>query len=169
MTNRLSYITHFSILFALTLTIQIFGFPQPVTGPLVNMMLYLTGSHLGMSAGILLGILTPLIALWRGELPAILAPMAPFIMFGNALLVIGFKIITTKLTICFTSENNSWITIKAGLGIITGAFLKFLFFFAGVGLVIPYILKNPTAQKVASAMLSIAQLITAIIDRKSVV
>ena len=163
MQKNLTYITYFSIYFALTLVIQMLGFPQPITGPLINMMLFLAVMHLGPGAGVLLGIFTPLVALWRGELPIFLAPMVPFIMIGNALLVLGFYLATTKLRLWRQRAGRNWRLARAGVGIVSGALLKFVFFLLGIGLVMPLMIKDPAIQKVASTMLSFAQLITATI------
>ena len=84
------WLTKTALLLALTLAFQMLGFPQPITGSLVNMMLFISATISGLLGGILIGGLTPWIAFIRGILPAPLAPMIPFIMAGNAILVASF-------------------------------------------------------------------------------
>ncbi len=84
------WLTKTALLLALTLVFQMIGFPQPVTGPLINMMLFISATISGLLGGILIGALTPWIAFVRGILPAPLAPMIPFIMAGNAVLVVSY-------------------------------------------------------------------------------
>lgn len=162
MHSKLIYITHFSTLLALTLVLQMGGFPQPITGPLVNMMLYLTALHLGMIGGISLGIITPLVALWRGQLPAILAPMMPFIIAGNAVLVIIFKLTLTKLKMMLQSEEGWQMGTRIGISIILSATIKFFVMFIGISLVVPHILGIQLPEKIAG-MMATPQFFTAII------
>ncbi len=96
MQKRTLFIARMGIILALTLTLQVAGLPQPVTGPLINAMLLLTAVLFGNVAGVLLGCLTPGLALVRGQLPLALAPMVPFIAVGNALLVFIFIFISKK-------------------------------------------------------------------------
>lgn len=77
-------ITRTALLLALTLVVQSFRFPPFVTGPLVNFMLILSTIMVGTAGGVFIGFLTPWAALLVGILPAPLAPVVPFIMFGNA-------------------------------------------------------------------------------------
>lgn len=77
----------FGLLLALALVIPVFGWPQAVTGTLVNALLLLTVEYLGAGPAILLGTLTPLGGLLHGVLPLPMAVMIPFIMLGNATLV----------------------------------------------------------------------------------
>lgn len=73
-----------AMLLALTLAIQGFGFPPAITGPLVNFMLILSTILAGTAGGVVIGSVTPWIALIVGILPVPLAPAVPFIMLGNA-------------------------------------------------------------------------------------
>jgi len=162
MQKKLNYITHFSTFFALTLVFQMGGFPQPITGPLVNMMLFLTVIHLGLIGGISLGVLTPLIALWRGQLPAVLAPMIPFIMTGNAMLIFVYKVITIKLKIFLKSEKGWQNNTRIAIGLIWGASMKFIVLFIGVKFIVPHIWGIPLPEKLAG-MMATPQLVTALV------
>ncbi|MBA7583593.1 hypothetical protein ES708_25539 [subsurface metagenome] len=57
------------LLLAVALVVQMGGFPQPITGPLVNTILYLAALLVGSWSGIIIGICTPVMAFMRGILP----------------------------------------------------------------------------------------------------
>lgn len=133
------------MLLALTLTVQFLGLPQWFTGPLVNAFLLLASSLVGMGSGVVIGLLTPWIALLRGILPPPLAPVVPFIMLGNALLVIIFSLITRK-------KEVPWLNV---LALSLAAFGKYLLLSQAVR----YLVEVPP--RVAQAM-QIPQLLTAL-------
>ncbi len=89
-TKNIKWITRTAILLAIALVFQLGGLPQPVTGPVINAVLYLAALLVGISSGIIIGIFTPIIAFMTGILPAPLSPMIPFIAAGNGLLVLVF-------------------------------------------------------------------------------
>jgi len=120
---------------------------QFLTGPIVNATLFISTIILGVQAGILVGLVPSLIALSVGLLPSVLAPMVPFIMMGNAILIIGFN---------YLKEKNYWI------GIICASILKFIFLFSTSSIVINLLLKKEVASQVAM-MMGPCQLFTAII------
>lgn len=111
----LRFITTTAILFALVLVVQMLGFPQMVTGPLVNAMLLLATAFAGVGSGILIGLFTPWVALLRGILPAPLGPVVPFIMLGNGALVVVFGLFGRKK-----------VFVLEVLGIVLGAVVKYL-------------------------------------------
>jgi len=119
---------------------------QPVTGPIVNAILFISVCLLGIEHALLIGLIPSVIALSTGLLPAILAPMIPFIMLSNAILIITFAHLRNK---------NYW------LGIIVASVLKFIFLFTTSSVVINLLLKKEIAVKVASIM-SWPQLVTAL-------
>lgn len=80
-----------AILLAFAVAFQALGLPQAVTGPVVNAVLFLAAWTVGPVFGAAIGLLTPVVALWRGILAAPLAPMVPFIGLGNALVVLIFS------------------------------------------------------------------------------
>ena len=87
-----------------------------------------------------------MIALSAGLLPAILAPMIPFIMLSNAILIMTFSALKKK---------NYWLNIAIG------STFKFLFLFATSSIVINLLIKKEIAQQVALIM-SWPQLLTAL-------
>jgi len=85
-----------AILLAIALVFQMGGFPQFITGPLVNTVLYLAAMIVGWQGGIIIGIFTPVLAAMRGILPPPLTLLIPFIALGNAMLVILFFLLKSK-------------------------------------------------------------------------
>lgn len=119
---------------------------QPFTGPVVNATLFIAATVLGPTNAIVIGLIPSLIALSFGLLPPVLAPMIPFIMFGNAILIIVFNGLKNK---------NFW------LGMIAASVLKFVFLFSTSSVVIHLLLKKELAITVAG-MMSWPQLYTAL-------
>lgn len=119
---------------------------QFITGPIINATLFLSVMLLGTDAALLVGLIPSLVAFSSGLLPAVLAPMIPFIMVSNALLVMIFSLLVKK---------NYW------LGVIAASILKFAFLFSTSSIVINLLLKKEVAGKVAEIM-SYPQLITAL-------
>ena len=119
---------------------------QAITGPIVNAVLFLSVVFLGPQGAILVGLMPSLIALSIGTLPVILAPMVPFIITGNVILILVFS---------YLGKKNYW------LGVISASFLKFIFLAATSSVVIDLLLKKEIAQKVA-IMMSWPQLLTAL-------
>ncbi len=137
---NLKFITRTAILLALTLTFQMFRLPQPFTGPAVNTMLFLSSAIVGIIGGVLIGALTPWIAFLNGILPPVLAPAIPFIMLGNAVLVIFFGTLRK---------------INIYLATVTAAVVKFLVLTTAVR----FLINVPPK---VSVMLQLPQLYTAI-------
>jgi thiamine transporter ThiT len=135
----------FGILLAIALIVP-FIKQQAITGSIVNAVLFVSTVLLGVEAGILIGLIPSVISLSVGLLPAILAPMIPFIILGNAILVVIFS---------YFKEKNYW------LGMFLGSALKFLFLFNASSIVINLLLKKEIAGRVA-AMMSWPQLFTAL-------
>lgn len=119
---------------------------QFVTGSIVNATLIIAAATLGIWEGLLVGILPSSIALATGLLPAALAPMIPFVIVGNAILVVTFG---------GMGKKNYW------LGVIPGVFFKFVFLAATSSVVAGLILNDRVATS-AAAMMSWPQLATAI-------
>jgi len=136
--------------FALFLAISIvapFIRQQFITGPIVNAVLFISTAVLGIGAGILLSFLPSMISAFAGLLPLPLLPMIPYIIMGNAILVLTFGVLRKK---------NFWV------GAISAAFLKFVFLFLSSSFVISWFIKNPLPQKII-AMMTWPQLITALL------
>ena len=119
---------------------------QFVAGPIVNATLLIATVLLGVRGGILIGLIPSTIALSTGLLPAVLAPMIPFIIVGNAILVVTFG---------YLRDKNYW------LALVSGSILKFAFLFGTSGVVISLLLNQKIASSVAMVM-SWPQLATAL-------
>lgn len=103
-------LTRAAMLLALAVVAQTISKVQMVTGPAVNAVLLLSVPFVGPVAGTLIGLLTPLLALWTGNLAAPAVPFLPFIMIGNAVIVLAFAALR---------KTNTWLA--AGIA----AVLKF--------------------------------------------
>jgi len=119
---------------------------QFITGSIVNATLLIAVASLGMRDALLIGLLPSSIALASGLLSPVLAPMIPFIIVGNAILVITFGYLRNK---------NYW------LGLVSGSILKFAFLFGTSSIVINLLANQKVAANVA-VMMSWPQLVTAL-------
>ena len=134
------WLSRTAVLLAMTVAIQLLGLPQLVTGPVVNAMLLLTALTVGPSSGVLVGICTPFIALYRGILLPPLAPMVPFIGLSNAAFVIVFSVLWKR---------------QVYVGLAAAALAKFLILSTAVRFIIT------VPEPIAYAM-QIPQLVTAV-------
>lgn len=119
---------------------------QIITGTIVNAVLLLAVILLGMRGAVLLSILPSLVSLSFGLLPMVMAPMVPFIIMGNILLVYIFNLLRQK---------------NFFLGLVPAALIKFSFLFLISNFVISFFIKQAVADKIV-IMMSYPQLITAL-------
>ena len=63
---------------------------QLITGSIVNALLFISVSVLGLQAAFLLCLIPSLISLYTGLLPLALTPIVPFIIVGNTFLILVF-------------------------------------------------------------------------------
>ena len=126
---------------------------QIITGPLVNAILILTLLIFGVRHAIVIATIPSIMALSGGLLPVVLAPVVPFIMFGNMILIL-----------CVDWCCNNFKDKRKGYwsGVILGASLKFLFLFLSVNIISGLLIKQELAIKVAQ-MMSWPQLYTALL------
>lgn len=162
MKERTQFIARLAILIALTLIIQMIGLPQPATGPVINMLLFLTFWILDLKAAIIIGTLTPLIAVWRGQLPAILFPMIPFIIAANTVLVIALAGVIKFARHFLKTQLKSHPHIFDVIGILISSFCKFIVLFLAAKILLPLLMGTILPEK-AIFMMSTPQLITAFI------
>ena len=127
---------------------------QWVTGPIVNAILILTLFLVGIRSALVVCLVPSLMALSGGLLPAILAPVVPFIMIGNVILVLAIDYATGRQR-TLNDAKNYW------LGVVVGAGLKFVFLFASVNVIAKLLIKQELAVKVAQ-MMSWPQFATAV-------
>lgn len=147
-----------SLLLAIAIAFQIIGRNIPqinqfLVGPIVNCILILSVLLCDKWHGVVVGILTPILAWFVGQLAAPLAPFIPFIIVGNFLFVYIFS---------FFEKGNLQ---KRSAGIILGALVKFGFLaISATKLIDVFNLGLP--DKVESALavsMGIPQLITALV------
>lgn len=120
---------------------------QWLTGPMVNAILFIAVVLIGLKNAMLLALLPSPIALSAGLLPPLLAPMIPFIMISNVIMVIAFDRFWQK---------DFWS------GVVVGSVLKFLFLWSTSTMVINLVVKKELAPAIAN-MMSWPQLVTALI------
>lgn len=158
MQKRTLFISRLAIILSLTVVVQIAGLPQPITGPLINAILFFTAALLGSVAGVVVGCLTPAVALIRGQLPMPLAPMVPFIALGNITLVLVYNgLKNTKIR-----QSRLFVSVNHYLTIIFAAVAKFFFLFLSVKIILPILLKVDIPPKIVFLMTT-PQLITAVV------
>lgn len=87
-------LTRSALILALAIVVQSIRLPQYLTGPLVNMLLFLASALVSPLSGILVGLFTPLLAFSMGIMP--LAPAVPVIMAGNCFLALLFGLFRGK-------------------------------------------------------------------------
>jgi hypothetical protein len=156
--NRTQYIARLVIFISLTIALEHLGLPQPITGPIVNLMLILTTLILNWFGGIILGCFTPVVAVLRGQLPAILIPMVPFIILGNAILVSTFSLVRA----CSAKRGASPLSAAYWTGIVIAAALKCSFLYVAARLILPVIVgRELPAQYLA--MMAAPQFFTALL------
>lgn len=159
MTKRNRNLARFVFLLAVTLILELIGLPQPFTGPLVNMMLILTALILGPLSGVGLGTLTPIVALLRGQLPAPLAPMVPFIAVGNGLLVACFALFGQRFR---RAEGKGIVWVTAVLGLLLGAAAKAGFLYGSALKLLPLIMGKSLPARLIG-MMALPQFVTAVL------
>jgi len=153
--NNSRFMAMLALLTAATIAFEMLGLPQPITGPVVNMMLFLTTLLLNSTAGVILGCITPLMALLRGQLAPPLLPMVPFIMIANAGLVLVFQIVRRSVKRCQRCKTNYIIAV------IIASAIKFVILYSAVEILLPAFIGKSLPRPFVLAM-SFPQLITAI-------
>ena len=136
----------FASFLAIAIFVPSFIHSQYITGPLVNFLLFTAAVLLGPFEAVLIGIIPSTVALASGLLPTTLAPMVPFIMLSNALLV----------TVFHYTRNRSFIP-----SVIFAALLKFIFLHSIVTLLMSTLLAEKLVTKLA-IMMSWPQFVTAV-------
>ena len=143
--SKIAALTKLIVLIGVAVAVPFFH-QQLITGPVVNATLFISTVILGTQMGMLVGLIPSVIALSIGTLPAVLAPMIPYIMISNTILILTFN---------YFRKKNFW------LAVVLASFLKFIFLFATSTIVINLLLKKELAESV-SAMMSYPQLLTAL-------
>ncbi len=143
--------TRTGILLALALVFQMGGFPQPVTGPAVNAILFLAAMLIGPVGGAIIGAFTPIMAFLRGILPPPLAPVIPFIVIGNGMLVIVYVYLSRILRV----GPDKTFVLRRFIALGAAALVKF-FILAGA---VTFLVEVPAP---IAQMMTLPQLYTAL-------
>jgi riboflavin transporter len=145
-------IAQFLVLAGIATFIPFFVHIQWATGPMVNAILIIVLFLIGIRSALVLCLIPSLMALMGGLLPAVLAPVVPFIMISNVILVLSLDWLYRNIK---DTNKGYWV----GLG--AGAFLKFIFLFMSVKSIGKLLIKQELTMKVAQ-MMSWTQLATAL-------
>jgi len=158
MESNIKKLVQSSLLLAMGIIFQIIGRNVPqinqfLVGPMINCILILTTFICGRWWGLGVGILTPILAWFVGQLATPLAPFIPFIIIGNFLFVFLFSLF---------KEGK---ILKRAIGVIVGAVVKYAFLtLAATKLISLFSLNFPAkVTKVLAISMGIPQLITALI------
>lgn len=144
-THRLARLALF---LALTLAVQFTGLPQALMGPLVNAVLLLAAFMLGPTPAVLLGMLTPAVALIRGHLPPFLAVLVPFIAAANGMFILAFAWV---IRIAPDRSGRTFSVWKIA-AVVLAAALKTGFLFLSVRVLIPLALGFAVPPNIAFIM-----------------
>ncbi|MEA2064935.1 MAG: hypothetical protein U9O66_01390 [Patescibacteria group bacterium] len=150
---NIAAISKFLILSAAAIILPFYIHTQWIIGPIINAILILTLMTVGIRSALVVCLIPSLIAMSSGLLPAILAPVVPFIMIANTILV---------LTIDWFRKNLKNKSSGYWYGLIVGAGLKFIFLLFSVSFISKLLIKQELAIKVAR-MMSWPQFATAVI------
>jgi hypothetical protein len=136
MQSKTLFITRLAVLIALTLGFQMLGLPQPITGPVINAILFISCFLIGPWTALALGCLTPLAAVVGGQLPPPLWPLAPCVAAANGILVLAFQWIRPKPAP--GAGRPGWAAV--GISILMPSLLKFAFLSLSVKNILPLLL-----------------------------
>ena len=162
MNKKLRWITETAIMLALLVSLQALtkGFGQLVTGSCVNAILAISVLVGGLSSGLTVALISPVLAFLLGIAPQILT--VPAIMVGNSVYVILLFVIAGKSN-NIVREVIAWVVAAAAkfaalyaivVGLICGVLAE--------GLLAAGTLKEPMLQALPKTF-SLPQLITALI------
>ncbi|MCK9478118.1 MAG: ECF transporter S component [Firmicutes bacterium] len=160
--SKTKTITRTAILLALAIIFQNFRyfigalpFSTLIIGSLVNLVIVTATGFTGLLSGLVISLVTPLVALYQAHLPHPL--LAPVTALGNFVLALSFYLFLKSK---FSQPFNMV------LGVIIGAFVKWVvMYWFGVKIVLQLFIPDLPAQKAAaiSASFNTPQIITALI------
>ncbi len=119
---------------------------QLITGSMINALLFISVAYLNRDQAILLAMLPSTVAISRGLLPLAMAPIMPFIMLANTLLVLVFAQL----------RNRNQIGAILSASVVKAGFLSLVTF-----LVMPQLVPGNLADKL-QANFTWMQLLTAL-------
>lgn len=113
---------------------------QWITGPIVNALLIIILFIVGLRAALIMALIPSVMALAGGLLPAILAPVVPFIMISNVIFILSVDYF-------YRSAKNQFTGFWVGVGV--GGLLKYLFIWFNANLMINLVLQKGMGVAVA--------------------
>jgi riboflavin transporter FmnP len=160
--SKTKFITRTAVILALAVMFQnlrylIGAMPNSnlIIGSLVNLTIIVATGSVGLLSGIIVSLVTPIVAFYQGHLPHFF--LAPVTMLGNCVFaVIFYLLIKSKLT----------QPVSTALGIVSGAIIKWIvLYWLGIKIVLDLFIPDMPAQKasVIAAAFNIPQIITALI------
>ncbi len=153
-----NFITRSALMLALLIAVQAVTAPlgSLVTGSLVNLILIAAVALAGWNCGVLVALLSPILAKMFGIGPAFL-PVIPVIILGNLTFVMIYALL-------LQDKLSLPLLLKWGIAVVLAAALKFGALYAGVTwVVIPLTGAAEPVAKTLSAAFGITQLFTALI------
>lgn len=113
MTKKIRWITRTAVMLALLIILQALTKPmgQLVTGSCVNGVLAVTVLFAGLSSGVTVAIISPVLAYLLGVAPQILT--VPAIMVGNAVFVVLLRLIAGREDSSLARRIAAWLSAAA--------------------------------------------------------
>lgn len=113
MNKKIRWITETAIMLALLVTLQAMtkGFGQFVTGSCVNAVLAISALVGGLSSGVVVALVSPVLAFLLGIAPQILT--VPAIMAGNTVYVVVLSLLVDKTGKNLVKQAIAWIAAAA--------------------------------------------------------
>ncbi len=149
MTTKKLVRTAMMIALALVFQLGFRAFAQPMVGPLVNMTLIITVLFVGVYPALLVGLITPVVALMVGIMNV--PVLVPFIVVGNAMYVLIFGF----------SMGQLRFNYKEIVSVIVAAVIKFAFLYTAIRTLVPVFMEKVPPKLVAT--FSFPQLYTALL------
>jgi len=150
---QVEVLTKFLAISGVAIIMPFFVHTQWLTGPIVNALLILSLFLVGIRSAVFIALVPSVVALSSGLLPAVLAPMIPFIMIANILFILVIDYVSNTLQ----NKNISYWT-----AILSASVIKFAFLFLSVSVISKLLLKSELTVKVAQ-ILSWPQFYTALL------
>lgn len=163
MNRKIRWITETAVLLALLIVLQAVtkAFGQLVTGSCVNAVLAVAVLLAGMSSGITIAILSPVLAYLLGIAPQLVT--VPAIMVGNTVFVVLLRVITRGQSKPLGTQIAAWLAAAAAkFAVLYVLVAKIICGLASAPLLASGTLKEPML-KMLPTMFAWPQLITALI------
>ena len=145
-------LVNFLVLASIAVFTPFFIHVQWLTGSIVNAVLIIVLFMVGVRSALVLCLIPSLMALAGGLISPVLAPIIPFIMMANVMLVLTVD----RVYYYFKNDlKGYWV------GLVVGAILKFAFLYFSLNIISKLLIKQELMAKVAQ-MMSWPQLATAI-------